>query len=886
MAKLTQIIRNNDPVTETDANKVFELLIPIVETVPQDEAAVETAASVISRCALDGDRHLAHVLDWWYVVTTGRPSANGGAHRLPDSLDGRVKPSMEAVVGLNLALPAAEWLKKRRHYQLKIDRLDEMLRLESHGGVKHAAEHKVWSRLSERFEPSVNRLKTGRRADRVDIDASEFGQLARDEGIEVGSRAYKRFCEKCERARDAVNETVDLQAMIEPWIPRPRFDPLTEVPKEFKHAVGPLAEALLRPILATNVAPDIDRHDIAEGINTTCRSASKRGRYKLAKVVDAWCEETGQSVESLADEIQRHRDVVDALRNLDDKADSQESIDEIKLLILDDDIDEAEKTLKRLQENLERRAQIDLSKSQLQGLRRRLEDSRLAGDPNWVERVDEIERRFDTTDPSENARVIGIAQSDLSNQLDRLVQEQEKELNQLLVPLEYLGAPESTIREWKRRIKDVVDRKGRGASELEQDIARALQQLRAERRGEAEAGLEEIRRILTVERGDFSGEDYENLANRQSEIEGLLDDQGLSDVGLRDALGRVDELQDAISDRRIFRWQFEQGEDKLVEHVVEYCKGPLDFDSTDIRRLYVSLKTRPFVILAGITGSGKSSLTRAFAESFGATGANGRFRRVAVRPDWIDQTEVLGFVNPISERFVPGWLAETVRDCERDSERLHFVLLDEMNLAPVEQYLAEWLSAIEETRSGSENVQLPLYSASLNPKNADDWRPLSERVLDRANVLQLNVEVSERHHKWNGSTPAPWHVGLEEWSKVCTTEASNAHHDFLIDVADILRQARIGVGLRAHLELERFVANAEGILEAEEALDWGIVQRIIPKIRGFKITLNEVLRELLVEFEAVGAHQSASIINRWLDERVSDDEFLEGTDPRLSFARI
>ena len=257
---------------------------------------------------------------------------------------------------------------------------------------------------------------------------------------------------------------------------------------------------------------------------------------------------------------------------------------------------------------------------------------------------------------------------------------------------------------------------------------------------------------------------------------------------------------------------------------------------------------------------------------------------------------------------MPGWLAETVRDCEREPDRLHFVLLDEMNLAPVEQYLAEWLSAIEEARSGSQDVQMPLYSSAMTPKNADEWphslrfpdnliivgtvnvdettRPLSERVLDRANVLLLNVEVSERHHQPNGQTPAPWHVGVAEWRKVCATEPSDSHHDFLIEIADILRQASIGVGLRTHLELERFVANAEGILGDVSALDWGIVQRIIPKIRGFKRHLAESLKELLEEFDNVGADQSASIMRRWLDDGVSDDEFLEGTDPRLALARI
>ena len=184
-------------------------------------------------------------------------------------------------------------------------------------------------------------------------------------------------------------------------------------------------------------------------------------------------------------------------------------------------------------------------------------------------------------------------------------------------------------------------------------------------------------------------------------------------------------------------------------------------------------------------------------------------------------------------------------------------------------------------------MKFPENLTIVGTVNVDETtRPLSERVIDRANVLLLSVEVSDRHHEPSAQSPGPWHVGLTEFRKVCTTEPSNELHEFLVCVADILRQAGIGVGLRAHIELERFVANAEGILDPKVALDWGVVQRIVPKIRGFKRNLVESLRELLEEFDDVGAEQSASIVRRWLDDSVSDDEFLDGTDPRLALARI
>lgn len=898
MAKLTKIIRSTDSVSETDANSVFELLITIVEADPLATEAVETVGDVISRCPLSDERLLSHVLDWWYVATTGRPTANGGAHRLPASLNSAVKVPMEAVVGLDVNLPAAEWIIKRQDLHSRLDGLDDTLK---------RGDHEVWSLLGGQLNETVTRLKANRSTSDVDVDWGNLEQALRDKGVDRGSWHYKQMLKRCRDVTAKLSQVVKLQAEVEPWKSRPTVNLLEEVPREFKHAVGPLAEALLRPILATNVAPDVDREKIAADIDAAARSGDQRGRYKLARVIDNWCERTGKKIPSLKEELRRHRQLVAAIKAIKESNVPDDALDEINIHMLDDRLGDAEEALNRLRERNARAEQAQIAKSQLEGLRRSLRDSSYSEDPTWRARVTDIEDRLGTDDPYEMTREIGATQRKLSTQLDELLKEQQENLMQLLDPLRDLRASDSMRRDWEQRISELEGRGGRGANELKQELEEELQKLRTQCHESLRQDLEQIEAILRDEREDFSDEDIGSFANKHSEIHHWSQEE-LNDAQLADARQSAKDLLINVEDRRIQRWQAEQGEDALVEHLIKYCTGALDFDPMDIRRLYVSLKTRPFVILAGLTGSGKSSLTRSFAEALGASGSNGRFRRVAVRPDWIDQSEVLGFVNPISDRFVPGWLAETIRDCEREPHRLHFVLLDEMNLAPVEQYLAEWLSAIEEARSGSDDVQIPLYSSALKPTNGDEWsssvgfpdnlmivgtvnvdettRPLSERVLDRANVLLLNVDVSDKHHKPNGQVPRPCHVEIVEWRKLCTNTPSDGHHEFLIDIADTLRQASIGVGLRAHLELERFVANAEGIIDPQIALDWGIVQRIIPKIRGFKRHLEKSLQDLLKELESVGARQSASIVCRWLDDGVSDDEFLEGTDPRLALARI
>lgn len=909
MAKLTRILRGTDPVSETEANQVFELLVPIVERSPRAEDAVDAAASVIGRCPLSDDRPLAHVLDWWFVATTGRPSANGGAHLLPESLDERVRTPMAAVAQLSVAVPAAEWLDKQRQLESRLKRLDDDLSLDKYGAVKLPGERVAWKWFTDQWRSATDGLREGSKAEVAAIDWKRLDTELRANSVEGGSRRFREMQKRCREADEKLRAIVQLQQDVEPWKRRPVPALIKEVPNSVKQAVGPLVEALLRPVLSASAAPEVDDTAVAGDLDTAARGGDARGRYRLARVASAWCEETGKRIPALEEELQRHRSLTEALELLGTKPEvSDDDIDEVKLGVLDDDVEAAEAALARLREAVERAGRVEQARAQFEGLRRKLDESVLSSDAAWKERLDDIRARLGAGDPRELAAAIGAAQRSLSDALDKMVADQQEDLRELTAPLKILGAPDSQARDFERRINALERRGGRGASGLKSELENALADLRSQCRTDIQDSIAEIDRILTAEREDFSGDDLGLFLNRRSEIEALSQAEDAGDRDLAEAREVADDLLREVEDHRIYQWRAEHGEDALLEHLLESCRGALDFDPLDVKRLYVSLKTRPFAILAGLTGSGKSSLTRTFAAAVGATTANQRFRRVAVRPDWIDQSEVLGYVSPVSDHFVPGWLSETVRDCEHAPDRLHFVLLDEMNLAPVEQYLAEWLSALEEARSGSEDVRLRLYSPDLEPKNRDDWspqmalpdnlvivgtvnvdettRPLSERVLDRANVLLLNVKISNSHHESNGSPPPPWHVGMTEWTDVCATEPSDIHHGFLVEVADILRGSNIGVGLRAHLELERFVANAEQILDPETALDWGIVQRIIPKIRGFKGHLVGTLGELLEEFEAVGAEQSASIIRHWLDERVSDDEFIDGTDPRLALVRI
>ena len=125
-------------------------------------------------------------------------------------------------------------------------------------------------------------------------------------------------------------------------------------------------------------------------------------------------------------------------------------------------------------------------------------------------------------------------------------------------------------------------------------------------------------------------------------------------------------------------------------------------------RTLVSIKTKPFIILAGLSGTGKSRLVRTLAYQFNNIAADKtvgknpptNFQLVKVKPNWHDSSELLGYESRISgkDRYVVTDFIRFIVKAWQHPNTPFFLCLDEMNLAPVEQYFAEYLSAIETRR--------------------------------------------------------------------------------------------------------------------------------------------------------------------------------------------
>lgn len=138
------------------------------------------------------------------------------------------------------------------------------------------------------------------------------------------------------------------------------------------------------------------------------------------------------------------------------------------------------------------------------------------------------------------------------------------------------------------------------------------------------------------------------------------------------------------------------------------------FEEDEITNYYLALKTKPFVILAGISGTGKTKLAQLFAEFM--CHENGevnkdRYVFISVRPDWTDNRGLLGYHNLITDTFHPSKLTELILRAYREykergkNAKPYFVILDEMNLAKVEYYFSDFLSALETRRRYEEEIK-------------------------------------------------------------------------------------------------------------------------------------------------------------------------------------
>ncbi len=182
---------------------------------------------------------------------------------------------------------------------------------------------------------------------------------------------------------------------------------------------------------------------------------------------------------------------------------------------------------------------------------------------------------------------------------------------------------------------------------------------------------------------------------RLSSLAELVERKGerLRALGLidEDDLNQLRKHQPPVAIGRSLADAFDGDFSRLAPHVQTVLwNRKLFYPQARIRNFLALIRTSDLVILAGDSGSGKTSMVKAVADALGAV-----CEIIAVKPNWTGPEDLIGYFNPVERKYQSTPFLDALFRAEADPNRLHFILLDEMNLARIEYYFADFLSHLE-----------------------------------------------------------------------------------------------------------------------------------------------------------------------------------------------
>lgn len=173
-----------------------------------------------------------------------------------------------------------------------------------------------------------------------------------------------------------------------------------------------------------------------------------------------------------------------------------------------------------------------------------------------------------------------------------------------------------------------------------------------------------------------------------------------------------------------------------------YKKGSL-YSKSLLRNFCALLNTYDLILFAGDSGIGKTNLVKRFAEAVG-----GVSKIIPVKPNWTSSDDLIGYYNPLEKRYVSTPFLDAIYEAQENPNKLFLICLDEMNLARIEYYFADFLSKLEER---SESPLLELYSENEDKFVSDNAYELVDKLSSSIDVDSTYQEEST--NKYSTSDP-------------------------------------------------------------------------------------------------------------------------------------
>ncbi|MFO0150507.1 MAG: AAA family ATPase [Microcystis sp.] len=309
----------------------------------------------------------------------------------------------------------------------------------------------------------------------------------------------------------------------------------------------------------------------------------------------------------------------------------------------------------------------------------------------------------------------------------------------------------------------------------------------------------------------------------------------------------------------------------------QYLNGKgLIFSERTVKAFHTSLKVQDIsalVILAGISGTGKSERPQAYANFIGAP-----LVMLPVQPRWDSPQDLQGFYNYVEKKYKPTDLMRYLYQHQHQSNlkgRIVMVLLDEMNLARVEYYFSDFLSKLETRRSKKTYLDLEAGSLKLKDEqkqvlipneflfvgtmNEDETtQSLSDKVLDRANILTFGrpPDLQLCGHKQT-SPPIPTYVSwdaFQGWTKEPSPDLAKKVKHYVDEANDIMESLGRPFAHRVFQAFTKYVCNYPNPDRDEVIRNQAIAdqfgQKLLPKLRGVMVEEKNV-KEALDKMESL-----------------------------------
>lgn len=299
----------------------------------------------------------------------------------------------------------------------------------------------------------------------------------------------------------------------------------------------------------------------------------------------------------------------------------------------------------------------------------------------------------------------------------------------------------------------------------------------------------------------------------------------------------------------------------------------LAYSNVLITRFSASLLTKPFVILTGLSGSGKTKLAQAFVQWICED--ESQYRIIPVGADWTNREPLLGYPNALKpEEYVKpdSGVLDLIIQANNQPDLPHFLILDEMNLSHVERYFADFLSVMESKEEiplhAEERVQngvpaklkVPSNLFIIGTVNIDETTNMfSPKVLDRANTIEFRVTQDEMKNflgnirdinmdvlTGKGAGMAKSFLEMAATRDFATADITEIN-EALIQFFSELKKTGAEFGYRSATEILRLIHQLsvlDDALSTSQKIDIAIMQKLLPKLHGSRRKLCPVLETL------------------------------------------